>query len=172
MDQALFDFSRINKPDSLPLSDLFQVIDHTEFNSKNKYEVKLLKMREEKRNTLAQTKAGFHDDYVLMIRGAPEIIFPKCTRYIKPDGGEFDLDNDGKRIIREPLIQWSMFGRRLIIFCKKTITAKDVEKIKTIYENDFQKWFDSEYHNLVFVGMIGFIDPPKPEYVEFFLFKV
>lgn len=184
------------------LKEDYECIDEILFNSTNKYQVRLIKKKrrdenyincerestvnlransEETSKMVAETSSSQSSScsYVLMIRGAPDFLIPKCRFLLNADGGCAVLNDEHRRMIEAKMEQWSLMGRRLICFCKKTYTDESLGNIVTSssktmeshgaspqevnYNGEFQKWFKSQSTDLIFVGMIGFIDPPKPE---------
>ncbi len=155
-ERALLEFARKNKPGFRPLTDEFEVVDEIEFSSNSKCQVKLVKS---KKNRLNGNNGSSH---MLWVRGAHDILVNKSKFMILPDGNNTVIDHDK---INKIITKWSSIGRRVICLYKKFMKQQDVENKKR--ESDFQRWFDADCTDLVLVGMIGFIDPPRPGYLSF-----
>jgi sodium/potassium-transporting ATPase subunit alpha len=97
-----------------------------------------------------------------MVRGAPDLLLAKCKYIIKPNGGTMRLNEESRRLIEAKLNKWSLMGRRSICFCKKIIPNETAEPYAQMSKKQSQKWLNSECSELTFVGLIAFIDPPKP----------
>lgn len=157
IEKALYDFAKRNRPKSKCLRNEYEIIDEIDFNSNTKYQVRLVKPI---KNKLVYPAKEAKDN-VLMIRGAPDILLSKCKYMIKPNGEAIKIDQKSFREIENKIDQWSFMGRRLILFCKKNLSEE--KSNKDSYNKDFQSLLNMEFNNLVYVGMVGFIDPPKPE---------
>ena len=90
-------------------------------------------------------------EFILFCKGAPEIIVKKCTKIIKGSRIEEMTDSDRDRIfqINTNLANGAM---RNLAFAFKYIS--DVPEGKKIEELE---------NGLIFNGMVGMIDPPRPE---------
>jgi Ca2+-transporting ATPase len=97
---------------------------------------------ESKRMTsLHRTPQGF----IAYTKGAPEIILPSCTLQLTPEG-ETDLDDaDRTRIARQAQAMASKAMRVLAVAMRRQGSPEIVED------------------GLIFLGLIGMIDPPRPE---------
>jgi P-type Ca2+ transporter type 2C len=78
-------------------------------------------------------------------KGAPEIIIESCTRQYTA-GGETALDHDGKRRILDAA--QSMAGEALRVLAVATREDTCIETAE---------------HEMTFLGLLGMIDPPRPE---------
>ena len=99
----------------------------------------------------------FHDDqkrewFVITEKGAPDLILKNCTHYQGSDDSIFPLDENMRmrilaandRMTQEALRVLGM-AYRLVKVEPETMDLQEVE------------------HDLVFAGLIGMIDPPRPE---------
>lgn len=143
VEHALLRFARKNMTTKFDC----EIINEIEFSSNNKYQARLVRQ-----------KSGAH---LLMIRGAPDLLLPKCKRIINADHGDMEINATILKSIEDKMEQWSLMGRRLMCLCKKPINED--KQSRAARNSNFQKWFDYEFKNLTFVGLIGFTDPLKPE---------
>lgn len=154
METVLFNFSRKNRPNSRKLNQEYQVVNEVLFSSTNKYSFRIIK--------------GLDQQCILMVRGAPDYLLPKCRFVIDPDGDNMNqMSEQETQTIELKMNEWSSKGRRLISFCKSKV--KD-DMLNAMDQRQLIDWFDNKCNNLCFVGMIGFIDPPKPWFVCFIYF--
>lgn len=172
VERALYDFAARNRPSTKKIINDYEILDEISFNSNNKYQVRLVRPRLYNKYLVSYNKSNEDpscmnpeddDDMhcVLLIRGAPDILLSKCKRMIKPNGECAPIDEKSMREIETKIDQWSFMARRLIFLCKKILS--DEQSSRSRCNKDFQTWFNSEFNDLIYVGMVGFIDPPKPE---------
>ncbi len=82
-------------------------------------------------------------DNKLIVKGAPEYIIPLCTKTMS-DSGITALSSD---------------ARRKIVKEHKSLTENALRVIAVAYK----KHTDNNENELIFVGLIGIYDPPRPE---------
>ncbi|KAI6198438.1 Cation-ATPase-N domain-containing protein [Aphelenchoides besseyi] len=93
--------------------------------------------------------------YCVMMKGAPETILNRCSQYMM-NGELEDIDDDFRKHCQEA---WEFFGnegRQVIGFAQKFFRAPQRERFTANSENYPQD-------RLVFLGMSGIMDPPRPE---------
>lgn len=93
-------------------------------------------------------------EYVLFSKGAPESILKKCSKIIKDNKVE-DLTTSDREKIMKINTELANNAMRNLAFAFKYIKAP--EKIKRV--SDFE-------NDLVYIGLVGMIDPPRPEVYE------
>jgi P-type Ca2+ transporter type 2C len=113
----------------------YSKIDDLPFNSK-------LKLR--------ATLFGNTKDREYLIVGAPEKILELSTSILTPKG-EIPMDDFASDAIRDKIEEWSNKAMRVIGLAYKKVSASD----ESIDENGVEE--------LVFVGITGMIDPPRPD---------
>lgn len=89
--------------------------------------------------------------YILFSKGAPEVIAGKCTRIIKNGRMENLTDSDKEKIIENNHTLAGKAMRNLAFAFKYLDELPDEERIKEVEED------------LVYLGIVGMIDPPRPE---------
>jgi P-type Ca2+ transporter type 2C len=89
--------------------------------------------------------------YFLFSKGAPEVIIDKCTGIIK-DGKVVDINEDDRDLINKNNSLLAGKAMRNLAFAFKYLDGLPEE------EN-----VSKEEERLIYLGMVGMIDPPRPE---------
>ncbi|WYZ42351.1 hypothetical protein EsH8_VI_000050 [Colletotrichum jinshuiense] len=123
------------------------------FNSKNKYMIRVLGMS--------------HPDglSLLTIKGAPDVLMPRLSNYVSPSGYTTALDPATRASIEQIKDEWSSQGRRVLLLARKAISKS------ALRGNPSDSSYEMEVNNqaksgLTLVGMVGIVDPPRPEIPE------
>ena len=124
----------------------FTTDDFTKTNEK-KYELAFDSRRKRMSVIYKENKTG---DYYLYVKGAPDGLIEKCT-HVLLNGRVIMLDNETRKKILENDSKMSKNALRVLAFAYKKIEMKN----KYHAENDEK--------GLIFVGLAGMIDPPRPE---------
>jgi len=99
---------------------------------------------------------------LLTIKGAPDILIGRCTKYITIEGDAKVLDNTTRAKIEETKNTWSSQGRRVILLARKTVCKEQIRAMPT--SSQFE---DEVLHHaregLTLVGIVGIVDPPRNE---------
>ena len=100
----------------------------------------------------------------LVVKGAPDVLFPRCTSVLFPSGEVRSMTPDILKDLREQiLINWSRNGQRVLMLAWRTLSAPDVEE-KYLAAPDLSEDLLKELtSDLILVGMIGIVDPPRPD---------
>ncbi|KAK5686981.1 hypothetical protein LTS10_001117 [Elasticomyces elasticus] len=122
------------------------------FNSKNKFAINIVQSDEERQPQL-------------MIKGAPDILLPRCGSYINTDGFVERLEEQDRRTIEGMKDYWSSQGRRVILLAQKPLESMQFDSVSQPreYELDVMGRASSE---LILVGLIAIVDPPRAEIPE------
>lgn len=172
---AEFDASTINKPlvdrkingdatDSAilrfaesmaPVSDLRSAsrsIFKVAFNSKNKFAIQI-------------TQPPAENAQLLLIKGAPDILLPRCGSYIDSNGFVERLDSNDCRTIGDVKDYWSSQGRRVILVAQKRLDHLrfDPSAQPREYELDILSQASTD---LILVGLVALVDPPRSEIAD------
>jgi len=115
------------------------------FNSTNKYQV-----------SIHETSDSTDSDYILVMKGAPERIFDRCST-IYQNNKEIPIDEEIKNKFNKAYMHLGGLGERVLGFC-------DLRLPKDKFPKGFK--FDSDEANfplegLRFVGLMSMIDPPR-----------
>ncbi|KAH7119956.1 hypothetical protein B0J11DRAFT_72809 [Dendryphion nanum] len=120
------------------------------FNSKNKFMVRVMAPVEQDELTGTAT---------LMIKGAPDIILPRCSHILADKGEVISLTEAQVSRIEATKDAWSRQGKRVILMARKTTKVPSSN-------NQEREVLVAAREGLVFVGMVGIVDPPRDEIPE------
>lgn len=94
-----------------------------------------------------------------MIKGAPDIILPRCSHILADKGEVISLTEAQVSRIEATKDAWSRQGKRVILMARKTTKVPSSN-------NQEREVLVAAREGLVFVGMVGIVDPPRDEIPE------
>ena len=121
------------------------------FNSTNKYQVSIHEQPDA-------------DNYILVMKGAPERILDRCSTYLT-ESGEHNIDESFRQRFSEVYMHLGGMGERVLGFANLKLSP---DKFPKGYEFDVDKE-NFPLQELCFVGLMSLIDPPRsnvPEAVD------
>ena len=95
---------------------------------------------------------------VLFVKGAPETVIERCTSVHTPHGIVPMTDSIRERMAQTQL-EYGSRGLRTMAFAFVDEADPDVEHYKTDSSADYVRF----EQNMTFVGLVGMLDPPRPE---------
>jgi Ca2+-transporting ATPase len=135
MAQAILDEIRQGKIDVEKLREEWLLKDELTFDNKRK---------------LASYIYQYSSSLVVLSSGAPESILAKSTEILLK-GKEVEITDDARQEVAENMVEMAQAGERLLAFSYRRLPAASKLKKAELEQN------------LVFVGIMGFIDPPRNE---------
>lgn len=106
-------------------------------------------------------------DYLLTIKGAPDVLFPRCGSIINPNGGRpIPLNERALARVVAKQEEWASQGQRVLVLARKVIKEEDVPKsaLKSLQTmDDLMNDFNED---LTIVGLVALMDPLKDDIVE------
>ncbi|KAF2022309.1 calcium ATPase [Aaosphaeria arxii CBS 175.79] len=120
------------------------------FNSKNKFMIRLM---------TPTSQAASNNATTLMIKGAPDILLPRCNTVLGDKGEVIPLTEAQTRRIEDVKDTWSRQGKRVILMARKSTMAP-------FSANHEKEVLVAAREGLTFVGMVGIVDPPRDEIPE------
>ncbi|OYT29925.1 MAG: ATPase [Thermofilum sp. ex4484_79] len=88
--------------------------------------------------------------YIVFTAGAPDFILKDCVTSILSKGKELPLDDDTKKKILQDIERYASMGLRTIGFAYRYINEGEIDKDA----NEIER-------NLIFLGFVGIMDPPR-----------
>lgn len=122
------------------------------FNSKNKFMVTVHKNSDE--------RSSEKTPYLMLVKGAPDVLLPKCTAYWSHQGQRvLPFDDTARADLVGLQTKMSRKAERVILLCQKELTPSNA-----VGSNDFaQELQGSAVQELTVIGVLGIFDPPRPE---------
>lgn len=151
------------------------------FNSSFKWQMSIHQM-----TGAPASKSMSHSEHVLLLKGAPDVLLDKCSFYFDPSGHIVPIDESFKRKYQRVYEEFGGQGERVLGFAVRffdvqttgsyaQLLAKDPhyhEHLRTSLIGDAAKSKHSPQDatnkpvpmkDLIFVGLITLLDPPRPE---------
>jgi sodium/potassium-transporting ATPase subunit alpha len=93
----------------------------------------------------------------LYVKGAPDVLFDRCTSYMLSSGEIKNLDESARGRLLKMQEQWSRQGQRVIMLAQRDFTTSSDPSFSTDSETA------SAASNLTIVALIGIVDPPRAD---------
>lgn len=99
---------------------------------------------------------------LLTIKGAPDVLINRCTKYTGMNGESEVLDDMIRAKIEEIKDTWSSNGRRVLLLARKILRHEDIRSSPTSshFEDEISQHARTD---LTLVGIVGIVDPPRDE---------
>jgi len=127
------------------------------FNSKNKWMLTLVRERK-----TAQQDIDEDPEAWMLVKGAPDVLFPSCSEIMKPDGTVIRLDETILARVSTLQAEWSSSGLRVLALCRRSLSTVKVNP-ETMSAAAMEETVYSEFGGLTLVGLVGIRDPPRPD---------
>ena len=99
----------------------------------------------------------------LLVKGAPETIIERCSHALLGQGGRrVALDKKFARMLSDEVIQFGNKGLRVIALA----TVEDLKPAQIHRTATSTSEYTQIEQNMTFVGLVGMLDPPRPEVAE------
>lgn len=107
------------------------------------------------------------NEVTLFSKGAPESILERCTSYMRPDGTVVLLTSKLRGLVLKQLDSIASQALRTLAFAYKDNAEEDLHLYREKSGKDVSeatpKFFGEIERDLVFIGIVGIMDPPRPE---------
>ncbi|KAH8826911.1 hypothetical protein DL96DRAFT_1669665 [Flagelloscypha sp. PMI_526] len=120
------------------------------FNSLNKFAIKLFRAPSNVSSTSGPTVLPLApNDFLLIIKGAPDIISARCSSYLSRDGRQLPLDATALATLRAAQESFASHGQRVLLLAQKVIRPSSMDEYI---------WDD-----LQLLGLVALVDPPRED---------
>jgi sodium/potassium-transporting ATPase subunit alpha len=120
------------------------------FNSLHKYQASI-------HSTLKQDN---NDRFLVVMKGAPEVIISKCTQ-ILINGETVQIDDEWKAKLSQACIHLGELGERIFGFCDLRLDNK-MYPANYSFQIDEADQPNCKLEAMRFLGLISMLDPPRP----------
>jgi sodium/potassium-transporting ATPase subunit alpha len=106
-------------------------------------------------------------DLLLCVKGAPDVLLSRCTHVLAPGGDRpLNLTYAARQRIVAIQEQWAAQGRRVLVLARRVVERDLLPKHMDPYAEGFDELIDRLNSELIIVGLVGLIDPLKPDIPE------
>ncbi|ELU39770.1 sodium-potassium ATPase [Rhizoctonia solani AG-1 IA] len=163
-DSAILRFAHTMRPIETSRSvwdDVFKL----NFSSKTKFMLKLSKLVDSSGSLPAPLVRSDmfnpQTDYLLTVKGAPDVLYPRCTSIMSPvDGQVFDLTPERLAQLTAVQNRWAARGRRVLMLGRRIVRGSEFKGPISDESIAEVNW------NLTIIGLVGLIDPLKEDIIE------
>lgn len=99
-----------------------------------------------------------------MIKGAPDILLPRCSTLLMPDCTQAELSPSWRQTLQQTQIQWALEGKRVLLLTSKRIPRNHFKAAQGTAE--FGDEVTAAAANMRIAGLVGIVDPPREEIPE------
>ncbi|GAA5914981.1 hypothetical protein JCM6882_001950 [Rhodosporidiobolus microsporus] len=134
------------------------IVSQVAFNSKNKFALTLVKRAQSTAALPALFETNEGDaEQLLLAKGAPDVLLPRCSSVLLPDGSIAPLTSARLGDIAALQSQLASLGQRVLLFAKRSVTSHNTSSFIGTPEENMLQLVDT----LTVVGLISLVDPPK-----------
>ncbi|KAL1924288.1 uncharacterized protein VTP21DRAFT_7323 [Calcarisporiella thermophila] len=169
-DSAILRFAEGLRPVS-EIRDAFEMLWEVPFNSKNKWMLRLFRGRYEKVDAAhgeAPSEKGDMGKAVLLVKGAPDVLLPRCSSILDPSTGEdIALTPEIQAQLSAIQNRWSDNGQRVILLARRHLSDLELSPNKPeVGHGTLAEKVLEMNTSLTVLGMVGIVDPPREEIPE------
>ena len=101
-------------------------------------------------------------EQVMLIKGAPDILFPACDHALNADGSSMPFDRNVREQVSRLQSEWSRQGQRVLALCMKSLHDVDID-INNTPASEIEMGLNDELNGLTLVGLVGIRDPARDD---------
>jgi sodium/potassium-transporting ATPase subunit alpha len=145
---------------SSAIIDTFEKIFEIPFNSGIKWMMSVVRERSQLQSETSEETTA-HEPWML-IKGAPDVLFPSCSYIMKPDGTSVPFDDVSEAKLRNLQESFGSVGQRVLVLCKRSLETIKVDPA-AMSANDVEELLYSEVRDLTVIGLVALRDPPRSD---------
>jgi sodium/potassium-transporting ATPase subunit alpha len=160
-DTALFRFAEPFSHPEIGISTPYLLASYSKifeipFNSKNKWMLTVVR----ERKTVQHDADATEPESWMLVKGAPDILFPFCTDVMKSNGTCVPLSDETLARVSALQAEWSSNGLRVLALCRRSLEGVKINP-ETTSAAAVEDTIYSEFRGLTLVGLVGIRDPPR-----------
>jgi len=102
--------------------------------------------------------------FLLTVKGAPDVLLDHCSHVLDPTGGPpVELGSVERQRVTQIQEKWSSQGQRVLLLARRVITDEYLATYSDRQPEDFANVVEGYMRDLIVVGLVGLIDPLKPD---------
>ena len=135
-----------------PLNHAYPRVQEVPFDSERKRMITVHKIRESTPDDFSPFYQHETGEYVVAIKGGPDVVLDLCTHYQRMDNTPVHLTDEQRMRILNSNDKMTQDALRVLgVAYRVSHTLPDMEDLEKLEEG------------MIFVGLVGMIDPPRPE---------
>ncbi|KAJ7583582.1 hypothetical protein C8J56DRAFT_213171 [Mycena floridula] len=166
-DEGLLRFSDGIKPVS-STRDAWKEVAKLSFNSKNKFALKLFKpsVKDQVLAPLTQHDDFDGSDLLLLVKGAPDILYRRCSHLLDSTGATIALDSTALLELSAIQEDIAAQGNRVLLLAKRVVHSKLLNEVDTVQQIFTEDDMLNLAVDLTIIGLVALIDPPRHDIPE------
>ncbi|XP_043500681.1 sodium/potassium-transporting ATPase subunit alpha-like [Polistes fuscatus] len=101
------------------------------------------------------------DSYILIMKGAPEIILDYCTSILTMEGQTKNIETTDLQSVKSACTELGYLGERVLAYCDLQLPGNKYDS-NYVFNTDSPDKYNFPTKGYRFVGLISMIDPPRP----------
>ena len=102
----------------------------------------------------------------MFIKGAPDVLLPRCSSLLMPTGDIVPLTEKLLGGLTDLQSRWSSSAQRVLLLARRVIPSSELDGKDFESPEAAQHILREQTSDLVVVGLIGIVDPPRPDIPE------
>ncbi len=131
------------------------------FNSRNKW---MLSVVQRSVALDAKSDSKSEPDGWMLVKGGPDVLFPKCSSVMLADGSVSPLNVSLRAQLHLLQERWSSEGQRVLALCRRSLDGVPID-VK-MSPNDVEQLMYRNLEDLTLVGLVGIRDPPRHDVAD------
>jgi sodium/potassium-transporting ATPase subunit alpha len=170
LERALLEFAKIVYVNCLNLSESFEIVYSLPFSNVNRFTFVILKrkqMNEPNDPTVFDDDCS-GDEFLMLIKGAPDHLLHRCSSFIGLDGKPIKLEEHVQNEMANLINNWSICGDKVILVCKKGVSKNNEILFNWNSATQEQVLIDyvNESDDFCLLGIVGLEDKLREDTYE------